>query len=91
MLLKNRISCIITIRSEALFTLWNSHQAKLPAALYTRQLLAAGDVLYKKGCFSLASVHCYGRYLTSVGVRWSDNLVDCLLQKEVDVITATVS
>ena len=74
-----------------MFTLWNGHQAKVPATFYTRQLLATGDVLYKMRLFCLASTHCYGRYLSSLGVKWSDNLVECLQEKSIEDISATVS
>ena len=78
-------------RSNALFNVWNSYEAKLPAGYYTAQLLATGDLLYKKGLFQLASVHCYGRYLASLGVQWNDDLVGTLQEKNIDTITATVS
>ena len=78
-------------RSNTLFNVWNSYEAKLPAGYYTKQLLATGDLFYKKGLYQLASVHCYGRSLTSLGVQGNHNLVQILHNKSMDTITATVS
>ena len=78
-------------RCNAFFSLWSSYEAKLPTAYYTSQLLATGDLLYRKGLYKLASTHCYGRYLASARVKGSDDLVEHLKGKSVDLITATVS
>ena len=85
-------------RSNALFNVWNSYEAKLPSSYYTGQLLAAGDLLSKRGLYQLASVHCYGRCLTSLGLPAThsaagnqDLLVNILHEKDMDTITATVS
>ena len=86
-LISNSILC----RSNALFNVLNSYEAKLPAGYYTGQLLATGDLLCKKGLYQLASVHCYGRCLTSLGVHWNQDLIETLQEKNVDTITATVS
>lgn len=78
-------------RSNALFNVWNSYAGKLPAAFYTAQLLATGDLLYKKGFYRLAKVHCYGRYLSSSGVDWNDDLVEHLRDTNIKDISSTVS
>ena len=80
--------------------MWNSYEAKLLSSYYTGQLLAAGDLLSKRGHYQLASVHCYGRCLTSLrlpathsaaGNQNQDLLVNILHEKDMDTITATVS
>ena len=72
--------------------MWNSYEAKLPGGYYTAQLLATGDLLYKKGLYQLASAHCYGRCLTSLGVHsGSQDLVSTLQEEKMDTITAIVS
>ena len=71
--------------------MWNSYEVKLPPGYYTGQLLATGDILYKKRLYQLASVHCYGRCLTSLGVQGNQDLVKILQEKNVDTIIATVS
>jgi hypothetical protein len=71
---------------------WNSYEAKLPAGYYTGQLLATGDLLYKRGLYQLAGVHCYGRCLTSLGVHsGNQDLVSTLQEEKMDTITAIVS
>ena len=73
-----------------MFNVWNSYEGRLPAAFYVSQLLATGDLLYKKGFFHLASVHCYGRYLSFIGHQEKQNLVENLQEKGTDNIAATV-
>ena len=52
-----------TCRSNSIFNLWNNYESKLPPHYFAQQLLALGDLLYRNEYYSLASTHCYGRYL----------------------------